>query len=128
MLTTIARNRNGVALLAVTVSVIILAIGLSVALPRVDHEITREKEDSLRFALGEFRRAVAKYQRCHQALPENIEVLLDDGQGNRFLRRRYIDPFTGKFDWVAKTGSGTFVIHSASAQKSLSGAPYSEFR
>lgn len=122
------RQRNGVAMLAVTVAVILLAIGLSVAIPRVDHELRREKEDHLRFVLGEFRRAVEKFKRCHNQLPENIDQLIKDDAGNRFLRRKYDDPFTSKFDWQVEISSGAFVVHSISEEKGLGGAPYSAFR
>ncbi|MEW6712320.1 MAG: hypothetical protein AB1403_21040, partial [Candidatus Riflebacteria bacterium] len=89
---------------------------------------TREKEKTLRFALGEFRRAVEKFQRCNQRLPVNIDELLSDGNGNRFLRRRYIDPITGKFDWQTEVSSQTFVVRSSSKEPSLAGIPYSDFR
>lgn len=122
------RGRSGAALLAVTIAVLLLAISLGVALPVASKEAVREKEASLRFILGEFKRAVAKFERCHQRLPENLEELLVDASGNRFLRRRYQDPFTGKFDWQYETASSSFVVFSASQQPSLSGIPYSDFR
>ncbi|GAB4276518.1 MAG: hypothetical protein Kow0029_18560 [Candidatus Rifleibacteriota bacterium] len=121
-------DRRGVALLAVTISVILLAISLSVALPRVDHELRREKEIQLRFILGEFRRAIQKYQNHNNTLPTNIDELICDKAGNRFLRRIYDDPITGKTDWACETASGSFVIHSSSEEISLSGVPYSQFR
>ena len=120
--------RNGVALLSVTIAVVILAISLSVAIPVASKELIREKEDSLRFILGEFKRSVEKFKRCHLRSPENMDELILDSDGNRFLRRRYLDPFTGKFDWKTELASGTLVIFSASTQPSLSGVPYSNFR
>ena len=61
-------------------------------------------------------------------LPENIEQLIKDEAGNRFLRRKYADPFTTKFDWQVEISSGAFVVHSISEEKGLGGAPYSAFR
>jgi len=120
--------KNGAALLGVTIFAILLAIGLSVAMPLATREYTREKEETLRFALGEFRRAAEKFQRCNQRLPNNIDELLSDENGSRFLRRRYIDPITGKFDWQTEISSQTFVVHSSSKEPSLAGIPYSDFR
>lgn len=121
-------KRNGVALLVVTITVILLAISLAVALPVASKEVVREKEESLRFILGEFRRAVDKFKRCNRRLPENLEELIVDANGNRFLRRRYLDPFTGKFDWQSQTASETLIIYSSSDEPSLAGVPYSDFR
>ncbi|EKD83752.1 MAG: hypothetical protein ACD_39C00471G0002 [uncultured bacterium] len=108
---------------------VLLAISLAVAIPRVDLEVRRGKEDHLRFILGEFKRAVNKFERCHSRMPAGPEELLRDNLGNRFLRQSYPDPFTGRFDWVfAKDDQGRVLIHSASEELSISGARYSDFR
>jgi len=121
--------RAGVSLLILTVSVLLLAVSLSVAIPRADLEVRRGKEDQLRFILGEFRRAVGKFERCHNRLPSGPEELLRDSLGNRFLRKPYADPFTGCFDWVfARDDQGRLFVHSASEDLSISGARYSDFR
>lgn len=123
------REKAGVSLLILTVSVILLAISLSVAIPRADLEVRRGKEDQLRFVLGEFRRAIDKFERCHNRLPSGPEELLRDSLGNRFLRRAYTDPFTGRFDWVfARDDQNRLLVHSASEELSISGARYSDFR
>lgn len=121
-------RRAGVVLLAVTISVILMAITIAVALPVASKEVQREKEDSLRFILKEFRQAVENFERFNQRAPENIEELIVDQQGRRFLRKRYPDPFTGKFDWRYEKASATLIIFSASGELSLAGAPYSDFR
>lgn len=120
--------RRGAALLGITVAVILIAVTLSVALPVANKEVIREKEDQLRFILGEFRRAGEKFQRCHGRLPESMEEMLKDADGRRFLRRRYLDPFTGKSDWQTEKSPDAFVVFSASQQLSLGGVPYSDFR
>jgi type II secretory pathway pseudopilin PulG len=122
------KAKSGVALLTVTITAITLSIALTVALPGVKNHFRREKEDNLRFILGEFRRAVEKYQRCHNSYPQNLQNLLKDEQGNRFLRRQYVDPFTGKFDWQVSVASDGFIVHSSSSEKSISGIPYSDFK
>ena len=122
-------DRRGISLLVVTVAVILLAVGLSVVIPRADLEVRRRHEDDLRFMLGEFRREVVRFERCHNRQPQGLDELLRDAEGRRFLRRAYIDPMTGSFDW--QTGidaSGTFTVKSASTQPGINGVPYSSFR
>ncbi len=123
------RDRAGVSLLVLTVSVLLLAVSLTVAIPRADLEVRRGKEDQLRFVLGEFNRAISKFERCHNRLPAGPEELLRDSSGNRFLRRPYNDPFTGRFDWVfVRDDQGRLLVHSASEELSISGARYRDFR
>ena len=80
-------DRRGISLLVVTVSLILLAVGLSVVIPRADLEVRRRHEDDLRFMLGEFRRAVVRFERCHNRQPQSLDELLRDAEGRRFLRR-----------------------------------------
>lgn len=122
-------ERRGASLLVLSVCLIILAISLSVVVPRADLEVRRGKEEMLRFRLGEFKRAVAKFARCHNRQPVNKEELLVDELGNRFLRQAYEDPMTGSFDWSgAQDENGIFFVHSASEEASISGARYCDFR
>ncbi|OGK07106.1 MAG: hypothetical protein A2W80_15095 [Candidatus Riflebacteria bacterium GWC2_50_8] len=124
-----ADARRGVSLLIISISVVLLAISLAVAIPRVDLAVRRGKEDQLRFILGEFKRAAGKFERCHNRAPASPEELLRDNFGNSFLRQRYPDPFTGRFDWVfARDDQGRVLIHSASEELSISGARYRDFR
>ncbi|MBU1107388.1 MAG: hypothetical protein KKB51_12015 [Candidatus Riflebacteria bacterium] len=124
-----ANARRGVSLLIISISVVLLAISLAVVIPRVDLEVRRGKEDQLRFILGEFKRAVNKFERCHDRPPTGTEELLRDSVGNRFLRQAYSDPFTGQFDWVlAQDAQGRPLFHSASEELSISGVKYADFR
>lgn len=122
-------DRRGVSLLILSVVLVLLAISLTVVIPRADLDLRREKEDELRFRLGEFRRAVGKFVRCHNRQPALIEELLRDSSGNRFLRKSYPDPMTGRFDWKGETGAdGVFYVRSASEENSIGGAKYCDFR
>jgi type II secretory pathway pseudopilin PulG len=122
-------DRRGISLLVLTVAVILLATGLTVVIPRADLEVRRSREDDLRFKLGEFKRAVKKFVRCHERQPLNLDEMLQDASGNRFLRRAYLDPMTGRFDWAyGKNESGEFFVRSACDESSISGVPYSAFR
>lgn len=122
-------DRRGITLLVLCVGVIVTAISLTVVIPRADLQVIRTREDTLRFQLSEFRRAVDKFIRFHQRQPESIDELLRDDQGNRFLRRAYIDPFTGSADWIKdQNAEGKTFFRSASEEKSISGTIYSQFR
>ncbi len=122
-------ERRGVSLLMMTVVIILMAVGLTVVLPRADLEVRRGREEDLRFKLGEFRRAVNKFIRCHNRQPASLDELMRDVDGNRFLRRAYSDPITGVFDWQSGIDSdGRFFVRSSSQQASISGVPYSAFR
>lgn len=122
-------DRRGVSLLILTVSMILLAISLSVVIPRADIEVRRKKEDRLRFALAEFRRANEKFVRCHGRQPLNMDELLRDKDGNRFLRQPYADPMTDKFDWHGFTDeNGVFTVRSSSDDASIGGIKYSQFK
>jgi len=122
-------DRRGISLLVLSVSMILLAISLSVVIPRAEMEVRRKKEDKLRFFLAEFRRANEKFLRCHGRQPVNISELLADKDGNRFLRQPYVDPITEKFDWYAfDDENGVFTVRSASQETSVSGIKYSQFK
>lgn len=123
-----SRRNAGVTLLVMTVSVILLSISLSVVLPRIEVQVRRQKEDELRFILKEFRQACERFSRVNERQPQDINELIVDSHGQRFLRRPYADPITGKFDWVGKNQGDKFIVHSASREPSLKGAPYSDFR
>jgi hypothetical protein len=98
-------------------------------MPRAELEVRSQKEDKLRFCLGEFRRAVEKFVRCHRRQPQSKEELIMDADGNRFLRQAYNDPFTGKFDWLGGIDeSGQFYVRSSSQEYSISGIRYSDFK
>jgi type II secretory pathway pseudopilin PulG len=65
----------------------------------------REKEEELRFRLGQYRQAIARFRADHNRLPKELKDLLEDRsrlQIRRYLRRLYPDPMTGKADWELK--------------------------
>lgn len=71
----------------------------------------REREAELRFRGEAIAQALASYARATPAganpLPQRLEDLLEDrrsGATRRHLRRLYVDPFTGRPDWVLQIG------------------------
>ncbi len=121
-------GRRGVALLSLAVVLLILGFSLSVILPRANNEARRAKEDELRFALGEFRRAAAAFAAANGRQPLTLAELCRDGEGRRFLRRIYRDPMTGKADWTVQNRDDTFEVHSSSRGMSVGGIPYERFK
>ncbi len=76
----------------------VAALSLYMELPRVAFESQRMKEELLIERGMEYQRAIKLYVRKHSKYPARIEDL-ESANGVRFLRRRYIDPMTGKDEW-----------------------------
>lgn len=85
-------------LLAVMLLVILLAVGLSLEAPRIGQQIKREKEEELIHRGNEYKNAIRRYFRKFGNYPVSIEQL-ENTNNMRFLRKRFVDPFTGKDDW-----------------------------
>jgi type II secretory pathway pseudopilin PulG len=110
-------------------SILIIGIATAGVAELWSAQVKREKEAELLFRLGEFRRAILRYQADHNRLPKELgDLLLDSSQlqTRRYLRRIYTDPMTGKADWVLalqadRTGtvSGIADLHSRSEGKPL---------
>src|SRR5262249_56287582 len=64
-------------------------------LPRVAFESQREKEQLLIDRGEQYKRAIQMYFVAFKKYPSKIEDL-ENTNNKRFLRRRYIDPMTGK--------------------------------
>ncbi len=76
----------------------LLVIALAVAAPKVAKSIQRDKELET-FNRGlQYRRAIQLYYRKFNAYPPNIDALVQTNN-IRFLRKKYLDPMTGKDDW-----------------------------
>jgi type II secretory pathway pseudopilin PulG len=88
---------------ALLVSIGVMSILLSAAMPVWRHEAQREREAELVFRGEQYARAVGLFQRKYAgAFPPNLDVLLDQ----RFLRKKYADPMTedGEFQLLYLTG------------------------
>jgi type II secretory pathway pseudopilin PulG len=85
-----AENRAaGYAMAALLVTIAVMAIAMSVALPAWRHEVQREKEEELIFRGRQYVRALQLYQRRYAAAsPADMDVLVKQ----KFLRKKYKDP------------------------------------
>ncbi len=149
--TGISRREAGVTLVELIITVAILSILASAAVPITRFEHKREKERELRYDLWTLRAAIDKYKDAadRQAFqtkvdsynyPPDLATLVKgvDVQGKKvkFLRRIPIDPMTGKDEWGMRSmqddadatsfgGQNLFDIYSKSDGTALDGTKYS---
>lgn len=93
---------EGYALAALLVSLGVMAVMMSVALPVWRQQTQREKEGELIFRGEQYARAIGLYQRKFAgAFPPSIDLLVEQ----RFLRKKYKDPMTeeGEFQLLYAT-------------------------
>jgi len=98
-------NQRGYAMAALLVSIAVMTLLMSVAMPVWRTQAQREKEAELIFRGEQIARAINLYTRKMGggSFPPTLEVLV---QG-RFLRKLYKDPMTEKGDWdLILAGSG----------------------
>jgi general secretion pathway protein G len=148
-----ARGEAGLTLVELIVTVAILAIVASAAVPVARFQVKREKERELRYDLWRMRDAIDHYKDAadknlfqtkvdSQGYPPDLQTLVDgvDVQGKkvRFLRRIPIDPMTGKDDWGLRSmqddptsdswgGQSVFDVYSKSDDTALDGTKYSDW-
>ena len=144
------RGEAGLTLVELIVTVAILAILASAAIPLTRLTVKREKERELRYDLWEMRDAIDHYKDAADRnafqtkvdsfnYPPNLQTLVDgvDVQGKkvRFLRRIPVDPMTGKDDWGLRAmqddpdsdswgGQNVFDVYSKSDGTALDGTKY----
>jgi general secretion pathway protein G len=140
----------GLTLVELIVTVAILAILASAAIPLTRLTVKREKERELRYDLWEMRDAIDHYKDAADRnafqtkvdsfnYPPDLQTLVDgvDVQGKkvRFLRRIPVDPMTGKDDWGMRSmqddpdsdswgGQNVFDVFSKSDGTALDGTKY----
>jgi general secretion pathway protein G len=149
----IRKGERGLTLVELIVTVAILAILASAAVPIARFQIKREKERELRYDLWMMRDAIDKYKDAadkgaiqtkleSQNYPPDLETLVNgvDIQGKKvkFLRRIPVDPMTGKAEWGLRSmqddphsdsfgGQSVFDVYSKSQGTALDGTKYSDW-
>jgi general secretion pathway protein G len=145
------RNEAGLSLVELIVTVAILAILASAAVPVARFQVKRQKERELRYDLWQMRDAIDHYKDAadrnliqtkvdSQNYPPDMDTLVKgvDIQGKkvRFLRRIPVDPMTGKSEWGMRSmqddptsdswgGQSVFDVFSKSDGTGLDGTKYS---
>jgi|ERR1035437_3030864 general secretion pathway protein G len=144
---------RGLTFVELIVTVAILAILASAAVPIAMFKVKREKERELRYDLWQMRDAIDKYKDAadkgafqtkldSQNYPPDMETLVNgvDVQGKKvkFLRRIPVDPMTGNTEWGLRSmqddptsdsygGQSVFDVHSKSTGTALDGTKYSDW-
>ena len=90
---------EGYVLAAVIIMLAVLMMFLAAAVPKVRQDIQRDQELETMHRGQQYIRAVQLYYRKFRKFPPNIDAL-EDTNMQRFLRKRYMDPLTGKDDWT----------------------------
>ncbi len=145
------RSEAGVTLVELIITVAILAILASAAVPITRFEKKREKERELRYDLWTMRAAIDRYKDAadknafqvkvdSQGYPPDLDTLVKgvDIQGKKvkFLRRIPVDPMTDKDEWGERSmqddpdstsfgGQNLFDVYSKSQDTALDGTKYS---
>lgn len=103
-----SRRSDGYAMAVLLVSMAVMAVLWTVAMPVWRHAMQREREEELVFRGRQYARAVGLYQRKFaNAYPPNLDVLLNQ----KFLRRKYTDPMA-----IDKTGEFQMLFQSSQVQ------------
>lgn len=98
MIKPVQREKNGFAMLVIFLLAAAVAITLYYEMPRVAFESQRNREELLVQRGEQYKRAIELYFRKTKKYPQDIKEL-ENTNNFRFLRRRYIDPLTGKDEW-----------------------------
>jgi general secretion pathway protein G len=146
-------GERGLTLVELIVTVAILSILASAALPIARFQVKRQNERYLRYDLWMMRDAIDHYKDAadknafqikldSQGYPPDLETLVNgvDVQGKkvRFLRRIPVDPMTGKAEWGLRSmqddpksdsygGQSVFDVYSKSTGTALDGTKYSDW-
>ena len=88
-----------------------VALMLYQQVPRVAFETQRDKEMLLIERGGQFKRAIQLYYVAYKKWPSKIEDL-ENTNDKRYLRRRYVDPMTGKDEWRLVHTNGVMLTDS----------------
>jgi type II secretory pathway pseudopilin PulG len=91
-------SEEGYILVAVVFMTAILVLSLAVALPRVRESIQRDREIETMHRGKQYIRAIQLYYKKFNSYPPNLDALIKTNN-IRFLRKKYIDPTTGKEEW-----------------------------
>lgn len=112
------RHQRGFALLLVFAMAAAIALMLYKELPRAVFESQRAKEEMLVERGDEYKMGFKRFYQKFRKFPQSMDEL-DNTNGQRFLRRRYKDPFTGKDEWkLIKMDAAGNLIDSVQSKKS----------
>ena len=110
---------SGYILLLVFAMAAIVAVTLYMQVPRVAFEAQRDREELLQNRGHEYVRAITLFVHKFNRFPATMDEL-ENTNRMRFLRRRYVDPMTGKADWrILHAGPGGVITDSINNKAQL---------
>ena len=127
-------KRAGFTIMELMVSMAIVLVVISVAVPLYQKAIIRARESVLRQNLFSLRTVIDEYTYDKQKAPQQLEDLVREG----YLRQMPLDPIVGNnTSWkiimedasasTSQSEPGIFDVRSSSEKTSLEGTPYSEW-
>ena len=146
-------GESGLTLVELIVTIVILSILASAAVPMARFQAKRLNERILRYDLWTMRDAIDHYKDAadknafpikldSQGYPPDLETLVNGVEVQtkkvKFLRHIPVDPMTGKAEWGLRSmqddptsdsygGQGVFDVYSKSTGKALDGTKYSDW-
>jgi general secretion pathway protein G len=149
----VSRGECGLTLVELIVTVAILSILASAAVPVARFQVKRQNERYLRYNLWMMRDAIDHYKDAadknafqvkldSQGYPPDLETLVNGVEIQtkkvKFLRHIPVDPMTGKAEWGLRSmqddpksdsygGQGVFDVYSKSSGTALDGTKYSDW-
>ena len=105
------RPERGFALLVIFLIAAAVAFTMYRELPRAAFESARDKEQLLMDRGNQYKRAIQVFYAENKRYPAELKDL-ESTNNKRYLRRRYIDPMTGKDEWRLIHTNGSFLTDS----------------
>ena len=93
------RGEEGYTLVAVVVLLALLTIWLAVAVPKIAKQVQRDRELETIHRGKQYARAIKLYYKKFGTYPPSVNALMNTNDIH-FLRRKYIDPTTGRDEWT----------------------------
>ena len=124
-----SRRPRGFTLIELLVVMTIIAVLLSIAVPRYFHTLDRSRETVLRQDLSVMREAIDKHLGDYGQYPDSLTALVE----RRYIRAVPVDPFTKTAEgWQMVVSEdadrpGIRDVHSAAEGQGSDGLPYKEW-
>src|SRR5258708_3166996 len=91
-------SEQGYMLISVMILLAIFLIAMAVGVPKVAEKIQPDREVETMQRGKQYISVIQLYYKKFHAYPPNMDALVKTNE-IRFLRKKYIDPMTGKDDW-----------------------------
>ena len=122
-------KRRGFTLIELLVVMAVVALLLTLALPRYFGSLDKSKEAVLKENLYQMREAISRYYADKGKYPQSLEALVDE----KYLRKLPLDPVTeSATTWIVvqpadPEKSGIYDVRSGAPGRSLAGTEYAEW-